>query len=802
MKRTRLPILLVQSFISIVAFSQNYTQTIKGLVVDEFAKPSEFATVLLRDTAGSKLIQGSTTDESGRFKLSAKQGVYLLEIAFVGYNIAKYNLQVLATGVIGLPDTIKLTSQDNQLDAVTVVGKRPLIDRKIDMLVMNIESMAAAETYTGLELLRRAPGVSIDDDGNITLNGSNVQVWIDGRPSNLSGQELVALLEGTEGSNIDKIEIISSPSSKYDAAGSGGIINIKTKKHFAMGLNGNARVGYRQFLYDDFLYGLNGSIALNYRTEKLSLVTNYAVRNRVGHSSNNERVYTKDTLRRNVNDDHDARSFNHSAKLGIEYFANKENTFGIVGNINYRQLQDESTTNANLYNAPLLDDESNSKGVSSRKNIYGSLNLNYTHIFDEQQDLNLNLDYMRSNSRSNQNQNTQYIISTWQNQALINTLDQDVNVYGVRADYEQTINDKMKFEIGGKTSLSATDNQNVEQYTHPDTILSSMKAFSFYEYITALYVNYNWAIDSVWSIKTGLRYENTYTKGDWKTANNISSRFYNDIFPTLFLSFNPLQNHNFGLSYNRRISRPSYWHLNPYRNVANPYLYTEGNPNLSPAYSNIIKLEYSLFKFITLAISYNHTKDMIVQVSKSLPGNITLFTQENFGSSKHISFNAYLSQAPITKWWTINVNLWAGYISNDNYTYTNNSYSANVWMSNNFKLPKSFKVDIDAWLNSPMSWGYFETKTRGAIDISFKKSFWNNNASLSLYVRDLFNTNYFGADLSEGDTQRTIHRRWESRQLGISFSYKFGKGNQASRQRKASSLEEGTRMGNGESDAS
>ncbi|MGL4956134.1 MAG: TonB-dependent receptor domain-containing protein [Bacteroidales bacterium] len=794
--RTLLSFIL--SLIVIPILAQNPSQSIKAIVIDEHNKPLEFATVLLRDTTGSKLIQGSNTDEQGQFTISAKRGLYLIEVGFVGYNTAKHRVRVAANAVQGLPDTIKLTSQDNQLDAVTVVGKKQIIERKIDMLVMNIESMAAAETYTGVELLRRAPGVAIDDEGNITLNGNAVQVWIDGRPSNLSGQELVALLEGTEGSTIDKIEIIANPSSRYDAAGSGGIINIKTKRHFAMGLNGNARLGYRQFLYNDFLYGINGSLALNYRAEKLSVVTNYSVRNRLGRGENTERLYTADTLRRTVDSEHDAHSINHSAKLGIEYFADKKNTFGIVGNINARQMRDKSTTQAMIYNAPLVDDESSSVGTSNRNNMYGSLNLNYTHVFDdEQQDLNLNLDYMRNRSASNQSQSTEYLINVLQNQDLLNTIDQNVNVYGFRADYAQPINDKMKFEAGGKTSLSGTDNHNFEGYIYPDSSQERNNSFSFYEYITALYLNYSWAIDTVWSVKAGVRYENTHTKGDWKTANATTTRNYNDLFPSLYLSFNPLKNHNFGLSYNRRINRPSYWHLNPYRNVANPYLYTEGNPNLTPAYSNIVKFEYSLFRFINLALSYSNTKDMMVQVAKTLPNNITLFTQENFGTSQHISFNTYFSQVPIAKWWTVNINLWAAYIANDNYTYTNSTYTANAWMSNNFKLTNSLKLDIDAWINSPSVWGYFETKTRGAVDISLKKSFWDNNASLSFYIRDLFNTNYFGSDMREGDTKREVRRTWESRQLGFSFSYKFGKASQTLRQRKIIRLDENSRLGGG-----
>ncbi|MDR0418729.1 MAG: TonB-dependent receptor [Prevotellaceae bacterium] len=220
----RIGLIVALMMSSIVAFAQqNGKVEIKGSVVDKnTGSPLEFATVLLRDTAG-KVVQGETTDSKGNYTLMAPVGSWVMEVAFIGYTTDKLDVTITPQRVHNVPDKIEIFPEDKEIDAVVVTGKKPPIERKIDMLVMNVESIISAETSTGLELLKQAPGVSIDNEGNITLKGESVQIWIDGRPSHLSGQELVALLESTEGANIDKIEIINNPSSKYDAAGGGGI---------------------------------------------------------------------------------------------------------------------------------------------------------------------------------------------------------------------------------------------------------------------------------------------------------------------------------------------------------------------------------------------------------------------------------------------------------------------------------------------------------------------------------------------------------------------------------------------------
>ncbi|MDR1225628.1 MAG: TonB-dependent receptor [Prevotellaceae bacterium] len=791
---------------ALFAQSTNGKTKIQGVVLDESSgNPLEFATVLLRDTSGRPL-QGETTNERGAFSLSAPSGELVFEASFVGYQAVQHKISVQEGRVVGMPDKIRLAPDSREMDAVVVSGARkPPIERKVDMLVMNVESIISAESSNALQLLKKAPGVSVDNDGNVTLNGQGVEIWIDGRPSQLSGEELAALLESTDGGNIDKIEIINSPSSKYDAAGSGGIINIKTKKAFAKGFNGNTSLGYRQHFESGFYFGSNGSLSLNYRTEETNTYLNYNARGGEGFG-NLRQLLTQDSLSRYSYLPTEDNRFSQGAKLGFDYFMNKKNTFGFIANIGYRQSgeMDDGYT-VSRFNK-VWQDSSRTKSRSGQEFNNGSLNLNYTHVFDDDaQELTANQDYMRYASSPWQEQRTVYYMPygtpAVPATAFKSTTDQTINIYSAKVDYTHPFGDKVKMETGAKFNQTATDNANVRWDSVGNTFsinTNETSDFVYTERIGALYANASWSIDSNWSVKGGLRYEYTYSGGDWKTANTSTAKRLGDIFPTLFVGYNISKSHNLGLSYTRRIQRPSYWQLNPFRRYIGPYSYAVGNPDLDPAYTDKFGLEYSAFHFINVSLGYRSTKGVVFQVPREVEGGKIEYTQENFGKNTGASLSISASQAPLAKWWVLDANIWLSYVTNQNGNEpAEGVFTGSFWVNNTFTLGKTIKAELSAWYQLPSQWGYFQTKSHGAADFSVKKTFWDDNASLSLGVDDIFNTNKFSFVTDVNGMRNDISNTWESRAVTLTFTYKFGNVAQGMRHRKVGDVEESSRVGGG-----
>ncbi|MDR0418728.1 MAG: outer membrane beta-barrel family protein [Prevotellaceae bacterium] len=580
--------------------------------------------------------------------------------------------------------------------------------------------------------------------------------------------------------------------------------NIKTKKSFANGLNGNARLGYKQFFEDDFYCRGNGSIALNYRGDKISAYVNYGAWAGSGFNQLKEKMFIRDTLRRNTEMNSDDDFISHSAKFGLDYFLNRKNTIGAIANFSYRKSEDDGITNTTVFDGgPVSLDSSRTESANGRTFASGSLNLNHTYNFDkEQQELTTNLDYRRYTSKPWQNQNTQFFKSNSYPEIFKNNTNQTIDIYGVKVDYVHPISDRMRLEGGGKIEQTNTDNR-VVRWDSDGTIgrdtlnLNESNDFKYYERISALYANYSWSIDSMWSVKAGLRYENTWSKGDWITEGTVTKKKYNDLFPTLFIGFNPSQNHNFGLSYTRRINRPGYWNLNPFRRYIDPYTYFQGNPNLDPAYGHRVNLEYNLFRFINLSLGYSHTKGMMIQIPESLPNNMTAYRQGNFGKTQNISFNIHLSQVPVAKWWSMNVSIWMAYIMNENYSYSNSNFGGNIWTNNTFTLSKTVKAELEFWANTPMVWGYFETKFQGSLNLGVKKSFWNNIGSLSIYFDDILGTNKFNATTRIDGIQREVENLWESCAIRFAFTYRFGQANQSAIRRNVGQQDDADRVGGG-----
>ena len=388
-------------------------ETIKGSVSDSKGEPMSFVTisVLSKD---STLLTGAITDEKGEYVVTVNgltgEGMngMIIQASYIGYQTA-----------FGGPDFV-LREETEQIAEVEVKAKKPLIERQMDKLVVNVSASPLSAGSNGNDILRRSPGVRIDKDGNITVNGKSVEIWIDGKPSYLSGQQLKAMLDGTDGNTIEKIEIISNPSAKYDASGQGGIINIKTKRNMMKGLNGMLSVGYGGMYFGDVKRWLNqemASLMLNYRGEKtytFGQLTQVYSQNDIDFETGRSIPATATTpaIKNYSNSGYNIDFQYYMLKVGNDWYIDSVNTFGFILNVPYMNIKQEILPGRNYAYTAVGTDTTWTKTVTTNKvtSPQHTANLNYTHTFSEalERELTVNVDYNRYNNRQLNFQETQY----------------------------------------------------------------------------------------------------------------------------------------------------------------------------------------------------------------------------------------------------------------------------------------------------------------------------------------------------------------------------------------------------------
>ena len=611
---------------------QQNIRSISGTVIDAATeKPIEFATVALI-APDSTIVNGTTTDSAGHFTIERiPSGEYKLMAAFIGYTSLITDLSAVpARGAV-----LALKPDSEMLEEAVVTARRPVIEQKLDKLVMNISDAVSTEGSNGTDLLRKAPGVTIDFDGNVKLNGSAVAVWIDGRPSNLSGKELEVLLQSTDGTTIDRIEIMAHPSAKYDAAGGGGIINIVTKKNFMQGFNGSVNLGYGGMYFDRWDQSGDGSVNLNYRGRKTNTFLTYSARyddmtaemlSKSLYGAANE--YTMSSSSQLL-----MRNFNQMFRAGNDWYISDKDVLGAIVTGTFRNSS--TGTYGDNFTEHLLGEDIlgrlNSE-IANTDDFNGvSANLNYTHTFEpaKMQELTLNADYSWYDigNTSRQSDIPDPMIT-----ALI-PLDttifrqdaaQNLQIWSAKADYQQLFWQTGLLEAGLKWSRTVTDNNSVREdfYNNIWNYNSNLSNLFLYdEQIAAAYISAAKSFGTKWSVKIGLRGEYTWARGDWRSAGEKSTKSYFNIFPTAFVSYMPTEKWRLAASYTRRISRPGYSQLNPFRTYMSANSYTEGDPDLNPQFSDQVSLTVGYGQHLNLSLLYQHNSNLIMQHPEVNPDN-------------------------------------------------------------------------------------------------------------------------------------------------------------------------------------
>ena len=786
----KIALVITAVFSSASIFAQTTTKTnVTGTILDENKKPADFVTVVLLKAADSSVVKTALTDQNGSFgfTVSAK-GDYFYKASNMGYKTIKSKvISILNENQKVDFGTAQLVSATQNLKEVTVAITKPLIERKMDKVVMNVSSSAVMTGSNALEVLQKAPGVSVDQNDNISMQGKQgVLIQLDGKQTYMSSADVANLLRNMQSSEIETIELITNPSSKYDASGNSGIINIKTKKSKSGGTNGslNATAGYGKNFRG------NAGLNLNHRTQKLNLFGNYNYGN-----TERQNLITIDRISNGTPDTYfmqagesRRKQQNNNFKAGIDYFIDKKNTIGLLVN-GYFNHGTEASMNNTLIGPSFQKVDSSLVSNSLQTNKYNNLsyNLNYKSVLDTAgSELSVDVDYSKYDGNDGSDYENDYRFANGNRIRPViytrNNTPSKIDIKAFKADYNVGLSKTVKLEAGVKSSWVKTDNDlQAEELVNNNwqNDVRRSNQFIYDENVNAAYTNINKQFKNT-SIQLGLRVEQTNSKGNLVTTNTIVERSYWDFFPTLFVQQTLSKNNQLGFSYSRRIDRPSYDALNPFIYYLDQYTYNKGNPFLKPQYTNNVELSYTFKQKYMLSLGYSRTTDVITEVLLPDAAQKALY-QTNENLAKNISYNANLNiPVQVAKWWQMNNNLNVFYLSFEAPDLAGTALKTGK-TSFQFKSQQSFTIvsgltaELNGSYESPLDYGTLRIKSRYSVDAGLSKSLMNKKASLKLALSDVFNT--YKNDLSSGypGLKYDVHQKNESQIARISFTYRFGK---------------------------
>ena len=802
----KMMILLTVLTFSIVSHAQNRIGKITGSVIDGNTKTIESATITLLWAKDSSVAKMSVADKTGKFTFDGiPEGKYMVSITAVGHNKGFSEIfEIDAVNNSIALKTIELIPQAKAIGGVTVTAKKPLIEQKIDRMIVNVEASVTNVGASAMEVLEKSPGISVDKDGNISLKGKQgVQVYIDGRPSYLSGTDLANLLRNMNASQLDQIEIMTNPPAKYDAAGNSGIINIKTKKTKQFGYNGSFSSNWSQGRYAK----ISESFNFNYRKNKVNLFTNIGYSNRKNFQDLGIQRKFIESATKEVKSLFDqvskirenGESFN--GKIGIDYFVTKKTTLGAVVNGFYNPGTFSNRSNVYISNpAGVLQSQTLARTNNDRKWKNFSTNLNLRHVFDSTgRELTVDGDYLVYNSTDMQDLVNAYYntvgVPTFTPDTLLGSLPQHIEIYSGKTDYTHPLKKGAKIEAGLKTSSVKTDNDGVyNNLINNQPILDSGRSnhFIYKENVNAGYINYSRPLGKKWTAQFGLRVENTHSDGhsagyEFNTSTNkfmyVNKYFkkdYTQLFPTAYLQYNLNEKNSFVLNYGRRINRPDYEDLNPFIHFLDRYTFEQGNPNLQPQFSHNIELSHTYKGFLTTTLNYSKTTDIITEVlEQNTDKNETFVKKSNIASQRQYGISVSAG-GQIKKWWSGNIyinvynNLYKGIVNNDYVSLGATTGQLNI--SNQFKFAKTWGAELGGFYQSPAFEGVFKIKGLGVMNLGVSKQVLKGKGTVRISARDILNTQKASGTIVYSNIDAAFQQRRDSRQLAFGFTYRFNKG--------------------------
>jgi len=805
--------------VSLLAAAQENSRGKITAIIRTNVLAAENATVELRRAKDSSLIKIALTDKNGVAEFeNIRFGNYIIKATLVNF-ATQYSTAVSLSAeqtVVQIP-AITLLPGTTQLSTVTVTSRKPFIQKLSDRIVVNVENSIVSAGSSAMDVLERSPGVNIDQNDNITLRGkSGVIVMVDGKPTPMTGADLANYLKGLPSSAIERIDIITNPSAKYDAAGNSGIIDIRMKKDQRLGINGTFTTGYGQGVYPK----ANIGSTFNYRNKKINIFGNYNYAYRIGlnHLLLDRNFYENGTYNGGDLKDNYSKSpvSSNTARLGIDFFPSKKTIIGFVvnGNFNhYTRDNDNSSTVLNLQKQATSTFNSLATNNDHANNAVA--NINFKHTFDSTgKELTADADYGVYNTRSlTVNATNYYKLDGTQLQPNY-VLDGDQNgtltFKTAKVDYVNPLPKGSKWEAGVKTSFVSSDNDakfyDVSSGT-PQNDVNKTNHFLYKEYNNAGYINFHKDLKK-FDVQFGLRGEQTNISTEQKMGNLKFDSSYFQLFPSAFFNYKLKEDQTIGLSVSRRIDRPGYSQLNPFLFLIDVTTYATGNTALLPQLTWSYELSYTL-KNLNFSMSYSHTKDnqnitlaRFKEVFPNIPSadNVTVQIPINLASSDYFGLSIS-TPIKITKWWNMinNGNIYfEKFRGNFSGTALNNGKpAADIRTNNTFTFKKGWTAELNASVNTGGQYGFMVLDPQWGLATGVQKAILKNKGTLRFNITDIFWTNLPKAVITYNNYVEKWHAYRETRVANLTFTYRFGNNKvQAARRRTTASEEERQRAGN------
>lgn len=800
MKQTLLLLLLNILTTVHFAWASRQETDVKGKVVNEQQEAIIGASVYLLSSSTQAIIKTSVTNESGYYEIkNAPQGSFVIEVSAVG--LSKFKSEPFTVVDRGIEmDIITMLPLSTEIEAVEIKGELPLIQSTNGKLILNVENSSISAGNNALEVLKRAPGVSVDKDDNVLLMGQQgVNVTIDGRQTYMTGDQLATFLKSTDGAQIKSIEVSTTRSAKDDAEGAAGVINIVMKKNRIEGFNGSfvasGGMGNR--------FRGNSSINLNYKKNNTTLFGNYSYTDNTTESdlaiertipNNNENTVFDQTAELFEKDR------THAYKIGIEQKTSDRNilTLQFSGNNNIEDQDNASITNMGPA-LTVIDSIMNTNSSSVERFNRYSFNANNEFKIDTAgTKLTADLDYSRFSTGTD----IDYLYKTMFPD-LSNIYDPEleqsnssikIDIVAAKLDYTQPFAEG-NLEAGLKYSNVRSDNDILfEQFLEGawENNTNRTNNFLYVEQIAAGYLDYSKGFGK-WSIKAGLRGEYTFSDGKSITQSSQVKRDYFNLFPSAAVSFNAHENHALSLSYARKISRPNYRYLNPFEYYIDKRTFMRGNPYLQPQYTDNLTLNYTLYKMFNISVGHDYTTDAMVEsMGQDTVEKTTWVIRENLGRTNTTYLNI---SAPfrVGKFWTMYNNLTGihmffegpiagSYVSQGSVFFQGTSM-------NTFKLSKAFSAEMSVNYTSPFLYNVYRIETKWNMDLGVNFNFKDERSSLKFAATDIFRTNRNNLSTNFSEFNSKIRQYHDAQSVRLTYTYKFGNLKQAIRKKDSDSDE-------------
>ena len=724
-------------------------------------------------------------------------------------------LCIAPTFVIAQADTSKKQADTTKskidstkvLKEVNISTKKAFTVRKLDRVVVNVDALISNAGTSALEVLEKSPGIQVDQNGTISLKGkSSVAIFIDDKPTYLSGEDLQNYLKSLPSSSLDQIEIMSNPPARYDAAGNGGVINIRTKKGTTKGLNG----GFTVALNQGKMTSSPNSFNLNFRDGRMNYFTNlsYNYNHSFSDLDINRRYKNADGSTKsyfNQNSFFDREGQSGNVKAGADYYQSKATTWGVVlTGMGRKSTQENNNTSKLLNPSSVLDSTITARNIDKIKFYNGGINLNYRHQFDTTgQGITADADYLAFNNQTDQRYyNSSYFADGGlkSQDILSGDLPSRINIYSLKTDYTLPIAKSWKMDAGLKMSFTKTDNTadyayTIATVTKPDYDKSNH--FIFKEQISAAYLNFSKEMKQL-SIQIGLRAEDTRSNGNQLgnllKPDSTFKRSYAGLFPTFYLQYkiDSASNHQLGFNYGRRIDRPYYQDLNPFISPLDKFTFYVGNPFLKPAYVQSLELSYTFKNKYTLTSSYSNSKDDVNETIEITNG-MYYSRPANLGRQivKSLSFNGTFD--PLT-WLSVNLfsELTNIAVKSDFYTGALNTSGTFSFSNANARitLGKGWDAELSGNYRNRMYSAQFILGEIWSANTALQKKL-SSNSTLKLSLNDIFYTGIrTGVINNLAQTEANWINKSDSRNAVLSYSYRFGKASSSAAKRSDSGADE------------